>query len=114
MSSEPAALHGMCAVHGVGHIREKVAADGKEHLDVPVEHRVQRFHCVVAELLRWLKVEFLFQRVQEGLGRTFPNTHGAVTLYIRVPADTYGACAGTAHMPTHEQQIYDHLHVIDP
>ena len=103
----------MRAVYRVRHVGEEVAADSKKHLNISVEHRVQRFDGVVALFLRWFKVELLFQRVQERLGRTLPDSHGAVTLYVRVPADAYGACAGAAYVAAYEQKIHNHRNIVD-
>src|SRR5215469_7679131 len=103
----------MRAVHRVWHIGEEVAADGKKYLYVSVEHRVQRFDGVVARFLRWFKVELLFQRVQERFGRTLPDSHGAVTLYVGMPADTYGSCTGAPHVAANEEEIHNHRDVVD-
>src|SRR5271154_578754 len=98
----------MRAVHRVRHIGEEVSADRKKYLYVSLEHRVQRFYGVIARFLRRFKVELLFQRVQESFGRTLPDSHGAVTLDVRVSADTYGACAGAPDIAAHEQKIHKH------
>ena len=113
MHRELAALHGMRAVHRVRHIRKEVAADGKKYFYVSVEHRVQRFDRVVARFLRRFKLKLLFQSVEKSLGRTLPDSHGAVALHVGVAAHADRARAGAPDVAADQQQIHNHRDIVD-
>src|SRR6266436_1752276 len=113
MSGKLAALHSVCAKDRVRYVRKEIAADRKKHLDVSIEHRVQSLNGVIPPLARWFKVELLPKGIQKRSRRTFPHTHCAVTLDIRVSTHTYGACTGAPYMPANEQKIHDHRNIVD-
>src|ERR1700683_156531 len=104
----------MCTVGCVRDIRKEIATDRKKHLDVSVEHRVQRFNGVVSRLPRRFKIELSAEGIQKSFWRAFPHTPCAVTLDIRVSTHTYGACSGSSYMPANKQKIHDQRNVVDP
>src|ERR1700756_2885394 len=100
MGSELTALHGVRAVHRIRRVRDEVATDRKKYLDVSIEHRVQSLNGVVPPFPGRFKVELLLKRVQKWLGGPFPHAHCAVTLDVRVPADTHRASPGAPPVTT--------------
>src|SRR6266478_1595523 len=113
MSGKLAALHSVCAKDRVRYVRKEIAADRKKHFDVSVKHSVQSLDGVIPALPGWFKVELFPKGIQKRFWRALPHTHCAVTLDIRVPTHTYGACPGAPYMPANEQKIHDHRNIVD-
>ena len=109
MHREIAALQGFPGFVGVWRGGGKIAAQRKKHLALPCQHLADGLHGVHTRLARWLKAEHITQLVQQGSGRLFPDTHGAVALHIAVAAHRARPGALAAHIAAHHQPAHDGL-----
>src|SRR6202035_5038148 len=108
-----ASLHSMRAIDRVRYVRKEIAANGKKHLDLSVEHRVQSLNGVISPLPGWFKVELFPKDIEKRFWRALPHPHGAVTMDTRVSPHTTGSCPGAPYVTANQQKIHDHRNIVD-
>src|SRR6185295_19418507 len=78
-----------------------------------VVHRMNRTHCIVAMVSRWLEIKGFAETIQEQLGWPFPNTNRAIALHVAVTTHRTEACARFSDLATQQHQVDDLLDVRD-
>ena len=87
---------------------QEIAAHGKEYLRLPLVHRKNAVHHIVAVFARHVEVVMPFQGLQQSHRWLLENAHRPVALNVRVAAHRAGSSAGFADAAFRQKQI-DHL-----
>src|SRR5262249_15618688 len=90
-----------------------VAAECEEDFGTSIVHSMNRADRVVAMIARRFEIKGLTQPIKKSLGRSFPNTNRAITLYVAVTAHRTQTRTGVSNLATQQHQVDDLLDVCD-